>query len=395
MFTQAFPKLNFGGLLNYGKLRGGWSRVGNDADPYHLAVTYTAQSQFGDIPRFTTPNSLQNPMLKPENTDAWEVGTEMQWFDNRVGLDLSYYTKKTSNQILTADVSKASGFDKALVNAGVISNRGVEAQVSLVADPLVAHRGVRVGHDGELRLEPQPRRRAIRRSADGAARHRSGICRSKRARASPTARCSASAISATRRRTRSCSATVCRCRSRRATSACSATTRRIGRVVSTTRSTTEGFDFGFLFDTRRGGNVYSVGNMWGSYSGVLATTAYRPDSGLLIKGIDKATGKENTVHVRTEDYYHSLYPIQEAWIYDASFVKLREARFGFNVPPRLLRTTSIKRRTSRSSAATCSSGRTRRTSIRRRRSAPTNVQGFEMGQMPTVRSFGFQLSVTP
>ena len=63
VFTQAFPSLNFGGLLNYGKLRGGWSRVGNDADPYLLAVTYNAQSQFGSIPRFTTPNS-------PEESDS-------------------------------------------------------------------------------------------------------------------------------------------------------------------------------------------------------------------------------------------------------------------------------------------------------------------------------------
>ena len=130
IFTQALPFLSLGGKLNYGKIRGGWSRVGNDADPYQLAVTYTALTQFGDISRFSVPDALLNPILKPENTDAWEVGTEMQWLDNRVGLDFTYYTKKTSNQILSAEVSKASGFNTALVNAGVISNRGVEAQLT-------------------------------------------------------------------------------------------------------------------------------------------------------------------------------------------------------------------------------------------------------------------------
>src|SRR3569833_1506678 len=157
----------------------------------------------------------------------------------------------------------------------------------------------------------------------------------------------------------------------------------------------KGLDFGFLFDTRQGGNIYSVGNMWGSYSGVLKNTEFRPDSGLLIKGIDVATGKENTTHVRTEDYYHSLYPIQEQWIYDASFVKLREARFGFNLPPRWLRNTSIKQ------AHLSFVGRnlflwTDVPNIDPETAfSAGNIQGFEMGQMPSVRSFGFQLSVTP
>lgn len=394
VFTQAFPSVNFGGNLNYGKIRAGWSRVGNDADPYQLAVTFNSLARFGNISRFTTPDALLNPQLKPENTDAWEVGTEMQWFNTRLGLDLTYYSKRTSNQILTAEVSKASGFNAALVNAGVISNRGIEAQVSV--SPIVTENSrfrwdmtFNYGRNrnkveelyGDLptvalgpthwSLSVEARKGFpygamfgvgyLRDSASGQLLLRDGL---------PQPEASAN--------------------------------KRVLGVY--TPDWTGGWDntfhwravdFGFLIDTRRGGKVYSTGNMWGSYAGVLKSTEVRPDTGLLIAGIDQATRQPNSTHVRAEDYWHSLYPIQEAWIYDASFVKLREARMGFVIPRRLLGRTNIQ------NARLSIIGR----NLALWSDAPnidpetafssTNLQGVEMGQMPTARSIGFQLSVTP
>jgi hypothetical protein len=162
-----------------------------------------------------------------------------------------------------------------------------------------------------------------------------------------------------------------------------------------------GVDFGFLVDTRRGGKIYSTGNMWGSYAGILANTEFRPDSGLLIQGINRGantagSGTPNTRHVRTEDYYHSLYSIQEAWIYDASFVKLREARVGFAIPARYLRSANV------SNARLSLVGRnlalwgSKIPNVDPETAFGTaNFQGIEMGQLPTARSIGFQLSVTP
>ena len=425
VFTQAFPSLNFGGHLNYGKLRAGWSRVGNDADPYQLAVTFGALNQFGHISRFTTPDGLLNPNLKPEQTDAWELGTEMQWFDNRLGLDLSYYTKKTSNQILTAEVSKASGFNTALVNAGVISNRGIEAQLNLT--PIRTSNGrfewdmtVNYGHNknqvdalyGNLQtvalgpthwgLSVEARKGYPYGSMFGVGYLRCGNYDP----ASTNDPVQKARLSALQQATAKCpqdgSANGQLLLANGAPLAEPSNAKHVlgnytpdwtGGVDNTFHY--RGVDFGFLIDTRQGGNIYSTGNMWGSYSGVLAVTAFRPDSGLLIKGIDRSTGQENTKHVRTEDYYHSLWPIQEPWIYDASFVKLREARIGFAIPQRFLRGTTI---------------RNARLSIIGRNLAlwskvpnidpetafsSTNLQGIEMGQIPTARSVGFQLSVTP
>ena len=396
IFTQMIPALSFGGRLGYGKLRGGWSRVGNDADPYQLAVTYGALAQFGSVSRFTVPNGLLNPRLKPENTDAWEVGSEMQWLDNRVSADLTYYTKKTSNQILTAEVSKASGFNTALVNAGVISNRGFEAQLNLTPIRPIRTDGfqwditLNYGKNksrvdalyGDLQtvalgpthwgLSVEARKGFpygamfgvgfLRDSATGEL-----ILKNGHPLPQPSANKRVLGVY---------------------------TPDWTGGVDNTFHW--RGIDFGFLIDTRQGGNIYSTGNMWGMYSGVLKGTEFRPDTGLLIRGIDQATGQQNTKHVRTEDYYHSLYPIQEAWIYDASFIKLREARIAFNIPPRYLRTTRITNARVSLIGRNLALWGTHVPNIDPESAfSSTNLQGIEMGQIPTARSFGFQLSVTP
>jgi outer membrane receptor protein involved in Fe transport len=432
VFTQALPNLNFGGTLNYGKLRGGWSRVGNDADPYQLAVTFGALPQFGDISQFTTPNALLNPTLKPENTDAWEVGTEMEWFDSRLGFDFTYYTKKTSNQILSADVSKASGFNSALVNAGVISNRGVEAQ--LTVSPLRAATPKNLGWDvtvnygrnrskvdelyGDLQtvaLGPTHWYLSVeaRKGYPYGAMFGVGYLRCGHYDPNSTT----SAVEKARLAALAAATVACptdgSANGKLLLSAAglplpepSSAKRVLGVYTPNWTGGIDntfhyrGVDFGFLVDGRYGGNIYSTGNMWGSYSGVLANTASRPDSGLLITGINRGSnaagaGTANTVHVRTEDYYHSLYPIQEPWIYDATFVKLREARVAFNIPPRLLRNTKL------SNARLSLVGRNLALWSRVPNIDPetafssTNLQGIEMGQMPTARSYGFQLSVTP
>jgi outer membrane receptor protein involved in Fe transport len=394
VFTQAIPSLNFGGLLNYGKLRAGWSRVGNDADPYQLAVTFASQSQFGDISRFTTPDALLNPTLKPENTDAWEVGAETQWFDGRAGLDLTYYTKKTSNQILSADVSKASGFSTALVNAGVISNRGIEAQLNLT--PISTANG-RFRWDitlnyGRNRNKVDTLYGALQTVALGPTHW--GLSVEARKGYAYGAMFGVGYLrdSATHELLLADGLPQAEPSSQKRVLGVY-TPNWTGGMDNTFHY--RGIDFGFLIDTRRGGNIYSTGNMWGSYAGVLQNTVFRPDTGLVIKGIDQATGQQNAVHVRAEDYWHSLYPIQEAWIYDASFVKLREARIGFAVPQRFLRGTRLQN--------------ARLTLVGRNlflwsdtpnidpesAFSSSNEQGIEMGQIPTARSVGFQLSVTP
>jgi hypothetical protein len=155
-----------------------------------------------------------------------------------------------------------------------------------------------------------------------------------------------------------------------------------------------GVDLSVLFDVRRGGQLFSASNRAGAFSGALAETAFRPDTGLLISGIDVATGQANAAHTTTEAYYHSLGAIAERWMYDASYVKLREARASVALP---LHAVGLHAQTLRLAVV----GRNLALWTDAPNIDPEFVlstapgRGLEMGQLPTVRSVGVQVTLTP
>src|SRR5690606_66804 len=77
--------------LNYGKLRGSIAAVGSDTDPYQVYDVYAFVPPFGTNPVTQFLPTKNNPDLKPERTREYEFGTELQFLDNRIGLDLTYY----------------------------------------------------------------------------------------------------------------------------------------------------------------------------------------------------------------------------------------------------------------------------------------------------------------
>lgn len=114
--------------LSYGKLRASWAEIGGDTDPYQLLLTYSllsAQHQdqtMGTIEQTTVPNLD----LKPTTTREVEMGFETQFFDDRFGIDFTWYRRSTIDQILSATVSGASGFRNRTINSGEVQNSGVE-----------------------------------------------------------------------------------------------------------------------------------------------------------------------------------------------------------------------------------------------------------------------------
>jgi hypothetical protein len=163
----------------------------------------------------------------------------------------------------------------------------------------------------------------------------------------------------------------------------------------TTSARLHGVEVSVQFDAHHGGRIFSASNMAGAYAGVLLETSFRPDTGLLINGLDVATASKNTVHVSTEDYYHSLGPITERWVYDASFVKLREARASVTLPLQFI--PALRVQSLRASII----GRNLAMWAKAPNIDPETVlstsafRGAEMGQLPTTKSIGFQLSLTP
>lgn len=117
-----------GDLMPYGKLRMSWAQVGSDTDPYQLGLVYT-KSKFtypGYTIGYINNKTIPNKNLKPTKTNSFEIGWEMKLFKNRMGLDFTYYTQNSKNQIMGMASSWTSGYTYRLINAGEIENKGIE-----------------------------------------------------------------------------------------------------------------------------------------------------------------------------------------------------------------------------------------------------------------------------
>lgn len=123
-------------IINYGKLRANWARVGNDTDPYQLLTSFAAANiaagfgstkfPFGDVSALMSGSTIGNTELKPEITTSFEVGTELGLLNNRLSVDFSYYKNNSKDQILRIEIPNSTGYGFSLVNAGKIENHGVE-----------------------------------------------------------------------------------------------------------------------------------------------------------------------------------------------------------------------------------------------------------------------------
>ncbi len=116
--------------LSFAKLRASWAQVGNDTDPYRLTQVFTPQDPWNSsTPTFSENRVIANNGLRPEKTTGIEFGADLRFLNNRVGLDFSYYNQTTTDQIINISVSKATGYDSKVINAGKIVNKGIEAAV--------------------------------------------------------------------------------------------------------------------------------------------------------------------------------------------------------------------------------------------------------------------------
>jgi len=130
VFTDAF-KMNKS-ILSFGKLRVSAAEVGSDTDPYMLNPTYQLNPQsFNGTPLggLTPGQPLPSP-LKPTRTRSFEVGTDLKFFNDRIGLDLTYYTSKSRDQINIVNIPLSSGFSQQIINAGVVGNKGIEVAIN-------------------------------------------------------------------------------------------------------------------------------------------------------------------------------------------------------------------------------------------------------------------------
>lgn len=384
--------------LTSGKVYGGWAQVGNDTDPYSLRDTYISDVPFGGVARLSANNTLRNAFLKPEQTEGWEVGTELEFFGDRLGVQAAYYDKATTNQIIPIEISPLTGFTARYVNAGELSSSGVELAVDAV--PVRLDNGFEwsVGANftrertyvdelyGDLTSVVLGDYYGV--SVEARKGERYGNMYGRLYVRDPDG----NIVVGSNGRPLNDSDNPVGLLGNHAPDW-------TGSLQNTLRF--RGASLGFLFDTRQGGVIYSMTSRYGRRSGVLIETLEgrenSPDDGLVVEGVQLVDGVyvPNTTETTAQLYHRGLSGITEAATYDASFVKLREVRLGYDVPRALTRRMGVE------GLNVALVGRNLALWTDVPHIDPetafnaSNVQGFEYSQMPSARSIGFNVVVTP
>lgn len=382
-------------VLSFGKVRVNWSQVGRDTDPYQLSFTYPLGVPYGSTQIQSLPNTLPNLELKPEIKTGWEIGTQLQFFQNRIGLDATYYSEETRNQILPVGASRASGYIARVINSGTISNKGLE--LTLNASPVVTQdftwdvtvnwaknvnevvelaEGVTSIPLNQEDSSPPFGPQIVAREGEpygsffgpGFVYDDNG---NKVVGSGGTYEQSAPRV--------------------------------LGNYlpdwtgsVSTTVSYNN-FTASILVDGQRGGEIWSLSNLFGLYSGIFQETVENNirQVGIVPEGVT-ADGEAWTGRVDPNAFFGSLFGNNEAHLYDASYIKLRGINLSYTLPGRWFAGGAVQDLT------VSAIGRNLATLLKYTpnfdptavtRSA-SNLQGIEAGQMPPNRTLGVRVSLT-
>ncbi len=132
VFSEAFAPV-MPDWISFGQLRASWAEVGSDTSPYRLNLDYRIVQPSFDGNIMAEIGSSEVPLadLKPSITQEVEIGTDIRFLDDKIGIEVAWYDRQTTNQILGANVSTSSGYDRRLINAGRIDNTGYEVQLNV------------------------------------------------------------------------------------------------------------------------------------------------------------------------------------------------------------------------------------------------------------------------
>lgn len=421
--------------VNYLKIRGGWSQVGADANPYQLATVFTSETAFNGNPLQSSSTIGMNPNLKPEKTSSIEAGFEAAFWDNRLYLDFTYYKTDSRNQILKLATTAASGYTSQVRNAGHIRNRGYEIQLGAV--PIQTSKGFRWNLDLNYGANSS---KVVKLDDEGLITsyqlYSSGIQI-----LASVGEAYGTLFGTSYVRDANGNVVV----DANGLPKISTTNKTLGKFtpdwtggISNTFSY-RSLSLSFLIDASVGGSIFSNTNKTGKYTGVLANTLSGRDAehgglwyytdamgnnvrlsespsysvssdglyyaqvngqstrvyqdGIMVEGVTES-GSKNEEVVSAEKYYHRIYSIAEANVYDASYVKLREVALSYRLPRLWTQKLHLQE------ASVTLTGRNLWTIYK---SVPNidpesalttgNAQGVEAYSLPTTRSFGVNLSV--
>lgn len=407
-------------VLSYLKLRGGWSKVGKPTTPYQLINTYDFTAPFGTNPQQSANSTDLNPNLKPETTTSAEAGFEAGFFNNRIRLDASAYNTNSINQILNVNVSQSTGYTQKLINGGKINNKGLEVQLGLTPVKVKDFSwDVTVNYSRNkskvVSLDNAGSLQSYLLGSDGTVQVLAAVGKPY-----------GSIYGLDFQRNANGQVIV----NADGTPAVNPTIQYLGKYTpdwlgSINNSFTyKNFNLSVLIDAHVGGSIYSGTNATGTYTGILASTlpgrgaanggigyytaggtniatnaTVGPNGetvnhdGIIYKGVN-VNGSPNTTILSAQSYYKALTNADAPFVYNATYVKLREIKLGYTVPQRWAKTIGFQ------AASFAVVGRNL---LIIHKNAPNidpetafntgNGQGLEDLTLPTVRNIGFNINL--
>ena len=120
--------------LSFGKFRVSYAQAGSDLAPYQTSAFFSVGGIYTTTNTLSVPDNFPNPGIEPSYANSYEVGTDLQFLKNRLGMSFTYYVQQNKNQIINLDVSGTSGVSSTIINAGLIENKGIE--LTLTGSPV-------------------------------------------------------------------------------------------------------------------------------------------------------------------------------------------------------------------------------------------------------------------
>ncbi|MFN3849828.1 MAG: SusC/RagA family TonB-linked outer membrane protein [Spirosomataceae bacterium] len=338
--TELLPKNS---ILSYAKVRGSIAQVGTDVGPYSIYQTYGVGNPFGSNATMFLPTQLPNADLQPGLSTEFETGIDLKFLNNRISIEFAAYKKDNENQIIPLAVAPTSGYNSALVNAGLIQTKGMEIHIG--ATPVKTAGGL----TWETDINFDRSTSKVIKLAEGLTNYQLGS----------TWR----GLTINAREGEQWGLFVGKAFQRDANGnkLIGADGHYLFDLNKPLGSVLPKFKGGFLntityknvsfranVDFIVGGKFFSVTRMFNAYAGLAAETAGLNElgnpkrdpvangGGILLEGVT-ADGKPNTKRVETQEYYEDrMFAFHEAWLYDQTFVKLREVSVGYNIPNKFL-----------------------------------------------------------
>ena len=386
-------------ILNFAKVRASIAQAGNDADPYRLSDVYRpVLPNFGSLPTYEIPNSQQNPDLVNELTTEMEFGFLVKMFNNRLSIDAAYYDRTTDDQIFNVPVSRTTGYQSRLLNAGKMKNSGIELMINGTPIQTQDFRwdiGINLTKQKnevvEL-LKDKDGNTVVESIAMGGTwgadlRIQEGLPYMALFGQDYIYDDNGNKVVGADGMYKFTSERVY-----------------LGSALAdwtggfNTSFSYKGFTFSGLLDFQIGGVLHSDSLQWSHYSGMHPNTvSFNGESdtranGMVLPGV-KEDGTPNDLRVDPLAYYQTHWIKAAPFTYDASFLKLRELRLTYNFPSKFIESTPLN------SLSLSAYGRNLAILYSdvphldpQVVTGSGNVQGLENAQVPSTRSFGFNLS---